>query len=300
MVDYPSQMTTAQTNWLGTTAPSSGLDLSGMIKTSLDNKGTITGNPYYASDGHDPSTTLTDMLTAIDDFGLSNGTIDPELDMTNFISIAATLISTYISPDSYITARIAAHSADLDTELNAKVIPRFEAGMRDINAVMTSAFAIGRAVIEKDRNDKVDKFAADMRFQADDKRTGLLQALSAEMVRILLQQKEFERAIASMYIDYGRIDIAANTDYQTELKAIAADKARWPYEIYKYGANMLAAMGGGTTSSVPMDGNKTARIIGSGLSGAAAGAMVGAYISKESGGGIGALVGGIAGLIGGS
>jgi hypothetical protein len=103
-----------------------------------------------------------------------------------------------------------------------------------------------------------------------------------------------------MWIDELRLKIAANQDYLTEGKAIAGDLGRWPLEAYKYGANMLAGIGGGTTGSVPVDGNKTARVIGSGLSGAAAGAMIGGAIGGNEGAGWGSIVGGLAGILGGA
>ena len=205
----------------------------------------------------------------------------------------------YPVDDTYISARAAAHANILDNELDAKVYPRFEAGMRDINAVMTSAFAIGRAIIETDRNDKVDKFISDMEYQADTKRSDLISAATSETIRLYLQKLEFERVIMAIGIDKARLAIAAQQDYKTEIKAIAADEGRWELECYKYGANLLAGIGGGTTPSVPVDGNKTARIIGTGLSGASAGAIIGSQIAGESGAGWGAMLGGIAGAIAG-
>ena len=283
MIEYPTYMQTQHETWLTAMA--------GLIAGAT--------NPFTGLAAYDPTTDLTAMGTAISTFAASNTAIVPATDIGTLYAAAIALVDANILPDSYITARIAAHSADLDTEVTSKVLPRFEAGMRDINAVMTSAFAIGRAIIEKDRNDKVDKFAADMRLQADAKRSELISSVNAEMLRLFLQKKEFERAIAAMSIDYRRLAIAGQNDYKTETKAIESDEMKWPMEIYKYGANLLAGIGGGTTSSVPMDGNKTARVVGSGLSGAAAGAMIGVASGISGGGGYGAIAGGIAGLLSG-
>ena len=40
------------------------------------------------------------------------------------------------------------YSNDLGDRLTAEVLPRFRAGMRDINAVVSSAFVLGQAIIE--------------------------------------------------------------------------------------------------------------------------------------------------------
>lgn len=295
-IEYPDYIQDMHQLWLdgvvaGTAAESGGVALAIANARS--------SNPFTSLTGYNPATDVSSMATAVATFQSLVTAMDPHADYDTYHNAAVAQIDSVISPDSYILARVQAHAAALDTELNSRVIPRFEAGMRDINAVHTSTFIIGKAIIELDRDDKVDKFMADMRFQADAKRGDLIQNAAAEMVRMHLQKLEFGRVIMAITIDRLRLSIAANSDYKTEIKAIAADQARWPLEIYKYGANMLAAISGGTSSSVPMDGNKTARIIGSGLSGAIAGATIGASFGG-SGAGYGAILGGIAGALGGA
>ena len=285
MVSYPAYIETIHSTWL--TA------LAGQITTAV---GT---NPFSGLTGYNPATDITAMSAAITAFQAIVTALDSENDYDLFSTSAAGQVEAIYSPADNIAIRTAAHANFLDNEIITKVYPRFEAGMRDINAVMTSAFVIGKAIIEMDRNDKVDKFQADMEFQAEQKRADLIQAATSEMIRMYLQKAEFGRVIAAMWIDELRLKIAANQDYLTETKAIAGDLGRWPLEAYKYGANMLAGIGGGTTGSVPVDGNKTARVIGSGLSGAAAGAMIGGAIGSNEGAGWGSIIGGLAGIVGG-
>jgi hypothetical protein len=284
MVDYPTYMQTQHQTWLGALA-------SAITTAAADNP--------FAVAPTDPGTDTTAMATAIGTFQTIISAMDYHTVYDSIHTAAAAQVDATISPETYISARMIAHATALDAEINSKVIPRFNAGMRDLNAVQTSAFVLGRAIIEVDRNDKVDKFMADMRFQADDKRGSLIQSVAGEMVRLYLQKIEFSRVIAALTMDQLRLKIAARSDYETELKSISADEERWPLECYKYGANMLASVGGGVTSSVPVDGNKTARIIGSGLSGAVAGAMIGGSINGNEGAGYGALLGGLAGMLGG-
>ena len=294
MVDYPTYMQTVHSYWLDGTAGAGSGGLVQAINSAL------AANPFTGLVGYDPTTDITAMDTAITAFQAIITAMDEHTNYDTLNTNAAAQVDTVYAPATYINARAAAHATTLDSEINSKVYPRFEAGMRDINAVMTSAFTIGKAIIEIDRNDKVDKFIADMEFQADTKRADLIQAATSEMVRLFLQKIEFGRVIMAIWIDEKRLAIAANQDYKTETKAIAGDLGRWPLEAYKYGANMLAGIGGGTTGSVPVDGNKTARIIGSGLSGASAGAMIGNAISPGGeGAGWGSLVGGLAGAFAG-
>ena len=295
-IEYPTYMQDMHQFWLDGVVAGSAVETGGV---ALAIKNARTTNPFTGLTAFNPATSVTAMAAAITAFQAIVTAMDAHANYDTYHDAAVAQIDAKILPDAYILARTQAHASALDSELNAKVIPRFNAGMRDINAVHTSTFAIGRAIIELDRDDKVDKFMADMRFQADAKRGDLIQNAAAEMIRLHLQKIELGRVIMAITIDELRLAIAANADYNTEVKALAADLGRWPLEIYKYGANMLAGIGGGTTSSVPMDGNKTARIIGSGLSGAIAGATIGASFGG-SGAGYGAILGGIAGALGGS
>lgn len=295
MIDYPTYMQTVHSYWLDGTA---GAGTTGGLTKAINDA--LSTNPFTGLTGYDPATDITSMATAISTFQSIITMMDAHTDYDTYQAAAVAQIDATISPDAYIRARVQAHATALDTEITTKIYPRFEAGMRDINAVQSSAFIIGKAIIEMDRNDKVDKFMADLRFQVDSKRGDLIQAATSEMIRMYLQKIEFGRAITALTIDELRLAIAAQQDYKTETKAIAADLGRWPLEAYKYGANMLAGIGGGTTSSVPVDGNKTARIIGSGLSGASAGAAIGHAIGGSSGAGWGALIGGMAGLMAGN
>lgn len=269
-IEYPGYMQIQHEFWLD--GGGTGADTTKGLSLAIKN-GTTT-NPYTGLTGYNPATDIAKMASAIRVFANTVESLDAHTDYDTYHTAAAAQIDATISPETYIVARTQAHATALDGELNTKVIPRFNAGMRDINAVQTSAFVIGRAIIETDRNDKVDKFMSDMRYQADAKRGDLIQNATAEMVRMYLQKEELQRVCAAFTVEYLRLNIAATSDYKSEEKNIAADLGRWPLEIYKYGANMLAAIGGGTTSSVPTDGNKTARIVGAGLSAAIVAASI--------------------------
>ncbi len=292
MVDYPTYMRNVHQHWLdGSNSIGTG-GLEAAITSA------IASNPFTSLTGYDPTTDIAAMLAAITTFKGYVDAMNPHTDYDTYYTAAAAAVDATISPSTYIANKVIEHTAIIDNDLLTKVYPRFEAGMRDINAVMSSAFAIGRAIIEADALDKVDKFAADLEFNADAKRGDFINQAASEMVRMDLQQLEFYRVIMAMTIDEKRLGIAAQQDFKTETKAIEADEGRWPLEVYKYGANMLAGISGGTTGSTPVDGNKTARIIGSGLSGAAVGAQIGASMGGN-GGGWGAAIGGIAGVLAG-
>ena len=278
--DYPTYMTDYHEDWLAA------------INSAMSAASFPTLTVY------DPDTDLATMLTAINTFEALVAAIDEHTDYDTIYANATNLADTYFDPAAYIAARVTAHSTTLDTELNTKVYPRFLAGMRNINAVLSSAFVIGQAAIAQDKLDKVAKFQADMELQVISKRVEVIQAIAAEMMRLKLQKLEFNRAIAAMTLDYARLVISAKEDEYVETKSAAIEALKWPLEKYKYGANLLAGITGGVSGTAAAEGSKSARIIGSALSGAAAGAMIGAATIGGGGGeGIGAVLGAVLGGI---
>jgi len=258
-------------------------------------------NPYTDLLAYDPDNDLSEMAAEVLSFKGYANQVDWEAMYPRIYALATSLVDTYVGGGTYVSAKAAAHAAILDTDLAAKVYPKFEAGMRDINAVMTSAFAIGRAILSLDRNDKVDRFTADIELQTARDRNTMINQVASELLRIFLQRTEFQRAIAAICLDYGRLKIAAKGDEATEQKSIDADEAKWGMAKYQYMANMLAALNGGVSSgAMPVsEGSKTSRVLGGALSGASAGAMIGAAITggSQEGGGYGAIIGGLAGAL---
>ena len=278
--DYPTYMTDYHEDWVIA------------MNTALG------ASTFPALTVYDPDTDLATMLTAINTFSALVSAIDEHTDYDTIYANATALADAYFDPAAYITARVTAHSTTLDTELNTKIYPRFLAGMRNINAVLSSAFVIGQAAIAQYKLDKVAKFQADMELQVISKRVEVIQAIAAEMMRLKLQKLEFNRAIAAMTLDYARLVISAKEDEFVETKSAAIEALKWPLEKYKYGANLLAGITGGVSGTAAAEGSKSARIIGSALSGAAAGAMIGAATIGGGGGeGIGAVLGAVLGGI---
>lgn len=65
-----------------------------------------------------------------------------------------------------IAADVNAFGAVADDRIEADVLPRFQRGMQNINAVMSSAFVIGGAIIERAANRDVAKYQGQLRVAA--------------------------------------------------------------------------------------------------------------------------------------
>jgi uncharacterized membrane protein len=77
-----------------------------------------------------------------------------------------------------------------------------------------------------------------------------------------------------------------------QLLDIEGKDGLWDLEVYHYGAQVMAAIGGGVAQTVPHP-NKAASALGGAMSGAAMGAQMGGGYGAA----IGAVVGGIGGYL---
>jgi hypothetical protein len=271
-VSYPAYIETVHTDWIN----SSGADTISDSVTDIMNAA-LGNSPWTGQLAYDPdadiaamlasSTTLQTLVTL-----LSNGTTLDTL-------IADILDMTRI--DDVVTA----YEADLDTRLINEILPRFERGMQDINAVVSSAFAIGRALIEENQDRQVAKFRADLTNKA----------FSDDAIKVISLKLEYQRAATAMLAELYRVKIVAKKEETDVNIKIDESDAVWDLGVFQYGANLMAAPAGGTL--VPNDkGPSTGQsMIGGALSGAAAGAMIaaapGAAISGPVGIGVGAALG---------
>ena len=175
------------------------------------------------------------------------------------------------------------YTADFDARLTSEVLPRFEAGMRDINAVTSSAFAIGRALIEENQDRQVAKFSSDLH----------LKAFSDDAIKVIGMKLEFQRAASAMIAEANRIKIVAKKEENDINIKLGEKDALWDLEIYQYGSNVMASIGGGVSNPGAKGPSTAQSVIGGAMSGAATGAMVsnGNPVATVIGGVLGAATG---------
>jgi len=265
-VDYPEFMKT----WLGNALNDSGVDtLTTSMTASME---AAAGNsPWTTKAAYNPDTDIVNLVAA------------PSIlqTMVTLLSSGTTLdtLIASILDNSRIDAEIVAFAADMDARLLSEVLPRFEAGMLDINAVQSSAFVIGRALIEENNDRQVAKYAADVRNKA----------FSDDAIKVIGMKFEYQKAVSQMLAESYRIKIVAKKEQIERDDEIDKFDALWDLETFQYGANLLASIGSGTV----IPGKQGPSGIGSAIGGALSGAAAGAYITETA---MGAGIGGILGL----
>ena len=286
-VDYPDYMKTVHNDWLNNT----GVDT--ITSSITDIMTAALGNsPFTGAAAYDPTTPLADAWTAVCAYNTVVDALDHSSDWQSVIVNAASIIDTNIIDSTYITTDVDAYRDVLDDQLTATVLPDFESGMQDINAVMSSCFVLGKAIIEGMGARDVAKYQSELRFKLHLQRNSMVEKATDTMLQNLLHRVEFEKAVATLSVEAKRIHIVAKKEQNDQDLKIDEADAQWDLEVFQYGANLLAAIGGGTAT--PSAGQKqlstTQSAIGGALAGAAMGASIGSY-----GGPWGALAGAVVG-----
>jgi hypothetical protein len=197
---------------------------------------------------------------------------------------------------SAINASIAAFTADLEEELDTTIYPKFEAGMRDINSIMSSAFIAGRALIADGEVAQIAKYTADL---------NLKQHFDATLASIG-QLVDLARLYATTTIEANRIALVAEKEYHEKSNEYKILQDKWKFDILTYGGNLLASIGSASVQHL----NKESMVqsaIGGALSGAAAvGSAYNAYagagatsigVAGSASGGAGAGAAGVGQLL---
>lgn len=174
---------------------------------------------------------------------------------------------------------VTAESDLLDDELSETVLPRFQLGLRDVNAVMSSSFVVGKSLIESAKVKSVAKFDAEIRYK-------LIPIAAERWLRHLNWNREVISSYLQVMQSYYSTALAVD---ETNISMVVKSKL-WPFTVLDYERANLGALTGATNATgVAGESPSTAqKAIGGALGGAAAGAAVG--------GPTGAVIGGVLGL----
>ena len=274
--DYPAYMK----EWHGRALDDNGVDTIDISLTSLLNTA-IVNSPYTGAFAYDPDAPIAAWEAAISGFDTILAGINESADVLALYgdAVAGLQNELDLGVDSF--------ADNLDDQLLTITYPRFEGGMRDINAVQSSAFVIGKSILEGFRNRDVAKYSTDLRLNAAIQITG-------HMVNLLTNKYAWEESYMKTVVESNRIKIVAKGEETGRDLEIDDLEARWGLDVYKYGSNLLASISGAAVQTGSGGPSKTQSAVGGAMAGAAGGAMIGASIGT-AGGPYGAAIGTVAG-----
>ena len=232
-------------------------------------------------------TAYTDAVTALDPAGATGDWFDA---VTRGVATANVLYT-----DDDIDDAVEAY----ERKINAMYGPRvgaFCSGMADVNAVNTSSFAMGLALMELDKRRDVQAFHAGLRIEAEKMRMSARIAGASEIS--LMQRNELDHLKSSAFTksEWGRLKIGMLTEEKEFNRTMKFKHDLWELDRFGYGGNFLATIFGAVNPVPSTEGPDKPSAIASGLTYAATGAMIGNAIVP---GGVGAGIGAVIGLAGG-
>lgn len=176
---------------------------------------------------------------------------------------------------------IAAQGVALQDDIETVQLPEFEAGMRDINAVNSSSFVIGKALIAASRTKALASYSANLR-------TKMLPVAEDRFAKHL----EWNRSVIDAYSQILKLYISAKMDVDSHNLEVDSRRSVWALSMWKYDMDALGVLQHAVNERTDQHKNKVAGALGGALSGAAAGSMV----MPGAGTAIGAAVGLVGGL----
>lgn len=179
---------------------------------------------------------------------------------------------------------IAAEADLLDDDIEENVIPRFECGMRNINAVQSSTFVIGKALIEAGRVKALAKTDAQLRTQM------ITVAVDAWKSKLQWYQN-----LMMNYAQLLKFYYSAKMDFQEHDVSFHHRDLLWPFTVLEFLRLVDGTLQGAISTYTGGGPSGTQKAIGGALGGAATGAVVGSVV-PGIGTVTGAIVGGVLGL----
>jgi hypothetical protein len=284
--DFPAYMKTIHGDWLdrgGASTVAVGESVNELIHAA------IAASPYSGETAFDPDADITVFLDDVDDFLTVVNAIDEDTDWATYSSAVVSQVDTNIIDETSLAAAADAHGDILDDRLTSQVLPRFQAGMRDINAVISTSFTLGQTILEAFNTREVADFDAKNRLTSYGQRNQLIAEGTKDVIQMLNLRLEYIKAATHQSVEGRRVKVVMKKEELTEQLDIDDKDYRWPLEIYQYGNNVMSSISGAAINPGKQPSTMQS-VLGGTLSGAAAGSMIP---------GIGTVAGGIIGGIGG-
>lgn len=172
---------------------------------------------------------------------------------------------------------ISAQSALIQDDIDTTVMPKFLAGMRDINSVQATTFVIGKAIIQDTHVKAINKFASQIKIHA-------ITISNEQWAKHL----DWNASVISTFSEMFKLYYASKLDMDRANLEYQAKDGMWDINLFENARGILGAMSGAAASSGGgNEPSQTQKAIGGAATGAAAGAAFGPW---------GAAIGGVIGL----
>jgi hypothetical protein len=165
-----------------------------------------------------------------------------------------------------IANSIDAHSALLRDEIDIKVLPAFLAGMRDINAIQSTSFIIGKAIIYDTHTKVVSEYGANLRIAALD--------LS---YKIWFKHLDWSAGVVGTYSELFKLYFATKMENDARQLEYKVKDALWDLGLFEYARAFTGALNGAAATTGRNEPSQLVKSLSGVISGAATGTMAGGF-----------------------
>jgi hypothetical protein len=236
-------------------------------------------SPYTDFEPYDPDDDFAEMETRLDEYLALVDTSDNEVDFDGAIAAAIAAYDTDIAPTNQVDDLINAAEARANTTAS-RSISRMATGLRDIRGVMTTAFSMGIALIEAEKNLGLQEEDAKLRAYELRQRTDSIVRLA----NMHLDKKP-------LTLEYKRMGLAALGDILARKMTIKQDNVEfgvemkvkdrlWKMELLQQYMNALAAP---TGAVIPRSQTKRERQAAAVTQALSTGLQVGSSMGPQAG-----------------
>ena len=201
-------------------------------------------SPFANVDAYNPDDDLQGIRVRVDELLTSIDDYEPETNIEEDAATAKDIAETYIYPETRVTALVEGFE-DRQAGRFARAASRVAAGMQDIQATMTSQFGMALAQIEMDRAMEVNAFDAQAQLQRERDTQDMTRALIGILHDGRAQRTQLLGQGMTAQMDFARLSILAQQDKISQDIEIDSRDRLWNLELFQYGTNVLAAVGGG-------------------------------------------------------
>jgi len=290
-VDYPDYIKKTHAYWLvGEYATDPSAIIGGVANDMDAAKTSAGGNPYAAAYAYDPTADMEDIESRYEDFNKIVSKLNTELNWSQLADNVESQLTSSVLSDNEIEALVTQFETEQRFNYN-RAVNRFNAGMADINAVTSSAFTVGNALLEDELSRAVANFRSTLSFEVQRQRYNyVLQGIDS-MMKAMSLRITADHTATHLYGEIKRLKTQFTREqYDMDLD-ISVKDATWDVMLYQHGANALSAAAGSAVSAAPDKYPNSQVRWAAALSGAGAGAMAGSHFLGPAGGAIGAFLG---------
>lgn len=290
-IDFPTYMKNVHALWLYGLGPSAVPPLPDTNVLELMEIAWGSPSPFEFVKIYDPDTALDDNESRYNSSETIIDALSAVTDYDTLVANAKAEADNVVVSETEISDAVTAYKNSVETR-HLDNISNFTSGMADVNAVHSSQFIIGLALLEREREHDVSNYEANLRIQIKrDKMVFIGQAVS-QMLQVHLTKASMALQLVATKAEVNRLKIVAKNEEVDRTLDLQKGDALWDLQIMQLGSNLLATIAGSGQPEIQgMSRTQSA------LSGALSGAAMGASTGNPLLAGIGFVGGGLAGLL---